>query len=42
MLKKIMSGLCVELVCLEILKNFVVEPFKAVFQKVSGSKNVHG
>ena len=27
---------------LAVLKNFVGEPFCAVFQKISGSKKVHG
>ena len=41
MLKRIMS-LFYRVFCLAVPKNFVGEPFCAVFQKVSGSDNVYG
>ena len=37
-----MSGLSVEFILSHCSEKFVVEPFRAVFQKVSGSEKVHG
>ena len=37
-----MSRFCVEFFCLTAPKNFVKEPFCAVFQKISGSEKVYG
>ena len=42
MLKRALSRLFVEFLCLAALKNFVEEPFCAVFQKSSVSENVYG
>ena len=37
-----MSLFSVETFCLTVPKNFVGEPFCAVFQKISGSQKVYG
>ena len=42
MLKRVMSGLFVEFLCLAGQKHFVDEPFYAVFQKNSANKKVYG
>ena len=42
MLQRVMSRFCVELFCLRVRKNFVREPFCAVFQKIFGSQKVYG
>ena len=38
MLQRVMSPFSVEIFCLTVPKNFVGEPFCAVFQKISGSQ----
>ena len=42
MLQMVMSRFSVEIFCLTVPKNFVEEPFCAVFQKTSGSEKVYG
>ena len=37
-----MSRFSVEIFCLTVPKNFVEEPFCAVFEKISGSEKVYG
>ena len=37
-----MSQFSVDFFCVAVPKNFVGEPFWAVFQKISGSENVYG
>ena len=37
-----MSRFFVKFFCLAVPKNFVGEPFRAVFQKISGSEKVYG
>ena len=36
------SRFSVKMFCLTVQKNFVDEPFRAVFQKTSGSEKVYG
>ena len=42
MLQRVMSLTSVEIFCLTVPKNFVGEPFCAVFQKNSGNDIVYG
>ena len=39
LLQRVMSRFSVEIFCLTVPKDFVEEPFCAVFQKISGSEN---
>ena len=42
MLQRVISRFSAEIFCLRVPKNFVEEPFCAVFQKTSGSEKVYG
>ena len=41
MLQRVVSRFSVEIFCLTVPKNFVEEPFCAVFQKIFGSEKVY-